>query len=365
MDIKNAVPRNWNGTESSYRYEDFSASQISPNDPFRKMFTVGLSPLMYYSAREFEKLLSQIGPYISEVFSSPPVTDTRYHARPTLNEAFGAEGATQDFIDKLALLKSHNISFKLCLNTMRAGAVKPIADTIREFIDTTGTSPDRIVTLDNYVDDIKSKYPDIPLSASVNNAITTFEEVDKCVGRFDYVCMGGRALRRKDLFRYIKSKNMKVEYMLGNGCVWFCNHCGFKSDPSNATISCNHPNSINKIVDSGAVSAEYMFAAASILPDEFHDHIVAEGLADIYKIPSRATNVHHLRESVISYVKGEVPSPITEMELQLWVGLLYIHAPYFQRILHNFDKVLEYKKEIWDQGYPSPLHLIRETLQEQ
>lgn len=303
-----------------------------------KKFSFGLSPKEHYNIEELEEFLKQYHRYIYIAYSSPPSSFEKYHSRKSVLNSFkkDPEGELEHFKKQVQLLKNFDIKFELALNTHMLKEYN-FVELLNDFISTTGVIPDEIVTMSEGAKDLKNAYPNIPLIYSYNNALKFENQIKNIPKEFYKVVVGNAAIRDLDFIEKISSAGFEVEYLLNNGCLWDCSFC------NQGVKFCN--NSMPLYLEN--YSPEYIYSVVSVLPFEFHKYIVPASFIDTYKISSRVSTAKYLENTFKTYIEN-INTPLKKKNLHSWARLGEL-VKFHKIIFENFDKVLEYKKGLWEE----------------
>lgn len=296
-----------------------------------------------YSDKQLESFLKSFSPYIDNAYFSPPFPDKVYHSRSKIGEYFERDVAAKEFRDRLDLLEEYDVKFKLCLNAGLPSYLSGANEAVSRYIEMVEKAPDRIVCMARYGESLNKAFPNIPLTYSYNNAVTKESDIEAIPSYYENVVLGNAVLRDLDFMQKIQTAGFKVEHLVNNGCIWGCSFCRGWTNP--ASCSSIFPKYIEKM------PIEYIYAASSILPSELHGRIVPSPQIDSYKISSRPSSIDYLFRVFESYIGG-VDNLNSPKDLALWARLAQFKGHYAQ-IYKNFDKVKEYKEQLWVDCRPS------------
>lgn len=302
--------------------------QLINNPQLYKKFSIGLS--LETTLEEYKQLLDVFGIYIYDIFFSLPLGNDHHSRRQTAYE-FSKEGAKDQFISILRLMKENGIKLEAALNTpmLNKNLVLEAFDYLQNYIDF-----DSIVTLKDYGQMAKERFPQKQLVYSYNNEIRTKEHVDSVPPVFNEVVIGNSCIRDLQLLSYIKLKGFKNKLLVNNGCSFNC-------------YWCNKPGTCKPIFyrNLEQYSAEELYALQSIFPWELHKYILNKVEIDRIKISSRPSGYDFISNCLYGYISNN------DHELSkrpgyynLW-GRLGHFVSYYDSF--DFDRINAIKEKIW------------------
>lgn len=295
----------------------------------KKRFTIGLTLLMANS--EYKKIIEEFHPYIREIYFSPPL-GREFQTRDLVN----MEGtvAEERIIDILKFAASYDIDADFLLNSqgihlMPSKLVDIYNEYSREF-------PIARITLIDVLlaDTLKKLIPGIKINISFNANINSFLCLEQLsiLGVNDDVVFGRRQIRDFSLMREAKEKyGFGVHLLINNGCIFDClSACRIGG-------YCDH--FMEKLVQSGKKDLNEVYALYSVFPEEFHSYF-DKPYIDVFKLSTRDSTYKYMRDLLASYIDGH-----HRKDVHLY-GRITAFTKYAN--LLDFDKILEYKRRIYE-----------------
>lgn len=294
-----------------------------------KKFSFGLS--LSINLYQYETILNNYQKYIKEVYFSLPLGD-EFHTRKGVISEYSQKDSLEKLFSILELMKKYNINLEVVINQYNIPEEKILVavEFVKRFMQI-----DSICTLDDYIDIIKEKLPDVHMVSSFNNLIVSANDVSNISKKYNEVVVGKNFLRNRKLLEKVKKNGFLTKLLLNNGCSFNCESC------RNGRKNCI------KIFENNLkyVDVQNLYAIQSFFPSELHKlKDVVE--IDKFKISSRPCTYEYLNNCLDSYINNNERSIEKNVQnYHLW-GRLAHFMPYYKEF--NYKEIRKIKDQLMD-----------------
>ena len=305
------------------------------NNWLKKKLSIGLS-FGYLSVDENISIIEKYADYIHDVYFSP-VESLRLQTRLKI---YDFDNTTQekrrtDLNEVLGVAKSKGIKISLVLNANMVSP-KEMADLLKAYNNL--YKIDSVTTTTEVAKHIKSLYPEMHITCSYNEGISTKAKLESVVssGLFDSIVLGNSFIRDYDAFAYVRNYGLSMVLLVNNGCSLGCtNFCR-----SNEHDYCRRLFA-ERLKNVGTASA--LYALQAIFPEELNTYYKD---IDVFKLSSRPITYEEYVDLLESYISGESKSFIEKTTRNYH---LYGRLSHFGKYYNEFEyhSILMMKEYIW------------------
>lgn len=291
-------------------------------------FSIGLS--MTISYEEYMLLFEKYSSIIDYIYFSIPGDE--YQTRHDIFKGFSTVNATNALKKCLNLASSYGIKTELALNTYLL-TERHIRHAYNYCAEQLQVTPDAIVSIISYGEFIHEVFGETYQIVSFNSSIKNIEDINRIPSIYSEVVFGGSSIRNIELWKYAKTSGFKPRLLLNNGCSFNCGSC-------KSAKTCKEV--FQRNLDHFGINR--LYALQSIVPSEFHDHIVDNGFLCGYKISNRNCTYEYLDSCLNSYIENNEENLKYGQRFYLWCRLSHFckFYPYI-----DFAKVKMIKDRIW------------------
>ena len=307
----------------------------------KKKFSIGIS-LYNMNAEEWEKILTKYQYYINDIFFSPIESIDFQTRRNIYNYEKDNLAEIKNQLEYvLDIARKLEISLKLVLNVPNFLDNSDIIIRIYEKYKYR-YNMDYVTTFYNCAKRIREIDSDQKIVCSYNQGIKNHIELENLLSSqiFNTVVIGNNFYRDFKSFDLIHRYEHKIELLLNNGCMGDC--LSFCRMPNKYCIN-NFEKNLNK------TNINYLYAEASMFPEEIHKYLLPLDLIDYFKLSTRPIHLKTLDDMLNSYITADSLSYINKrINNYHMYGRLTHFYPYYNSL--DYEQIMSYKYDIWEQS---------------
>ena len=295
-----------------------------------KKLSFGLS--LNITLEEYQKIIDNYGNYIKTVYFSLPL-GKEFHTRHTVVNEYSDKDAEKKLYAILDLFHQNGIELEVVINQYNISHEK-ILEAISYLKN--NIQVDSICTLDDYIDTIKTNYPNCYFISSFNNLKTSIVDIKNTSHKYNQIVVGKNFMRNRELLKSLKEEGFSCKLLLNNGCSFNCGSC------RNGNIACK------KVFENNCkkMSPQILYAIQSFFPSELYQLLQITDVVDEFKISSRPCTYQYIDQCLHSYITGKEEKYIKQSNenYYLW-GRLGHFIPYYSEF--DYQEIKAIKDYLW------------------